>query len=51
MTSFYHGVYFTTVNMLTVDPTLHQNRNRILLILDVFSKNVFDSFIQIYSTI
>ena len=49
MTSFNHGVYFTTVNMLIVEPTLHHNCNRILT-LDVFSKNMFDNFIQIYFT-
>ena len=47
MTSFYHGVYFTRVNMLIIEPTLH-NWNRILLILDVFSKNMFDNFKHIY---
>ena len=50
MTSFNHGVYFTTVNMLIVEPTLHHNCNRILFILDVLLKNMFDNFIQIYFT-
>ena len=50
MTSFDHGVYFTTVSMLIVEPTLHHNCERILLILDVFSKDMFDNFTQIYFT-
>ena len=50
MASFNHGVYFTTVSMLIVEPTLHHNCNRILLTLDVFSEDMFDNFIQIYFT-
>ena len=50
MTSFNHGVYFTTVSMLIVEPTLHHNCERILSILDVFSKDMFDNLIQIYFT-
>ena len=50
MTSFNHGVYFTTANILILEPTLHHSCNRILLILDVFSKNMFNNFIEIYFT-
>ena len=50
MASFYHGVYFTTVSMVIVEPTLHHNCSRILLIYGVFSNNIFDNFIQIHFT-
>ena len=41
MASFNHGVYFTTVSMLIVEPTLHHNCNRILLTFDVFSEDMY----------